>query len=301
MPKNKRQLKTGKGRVIKILALVILALLLIFVLYKTAFKNQAVPKNWFVHKIETPPPATVKPAVISSASPRTAEEPPPPVQTPAKKELTPCEMTSADIDTFFKHLEKQEYIKAYELHEPIAVHLNKILIKLLNNPPIVAGETNSLFTVLKNTAHFYRILGPKDLSLLRDILKYENNDLEHLLNLFYSWSQLPHCEVNGLNLQLPLPKLYDHAAFFLNTLGGQSYLFRRDSRLRALIRYYSILIINRAIRKHENKYHITLPGRIKALIKDIAAMDDLDNEEQYLNHLRNILNSLAPKAEEQEH
>ncbi len=300
MPKNKRQLKTTKGGGIKILALIILALLLVFVLYKTAFKNQAVPKNWFVHKIETPPPAAVKPAVISSVSPRTAEEPPPPVQT-AKKELTPCEMTSADINTFFKHLEKQEYIKAYELHEPIAVHLNKILIKLLNNPPIVAGETNNLFTVLKNTAHFYRVLGPKDLSLLRDILKYENNNIEHLLSLFYSWSKLPDCKVGDLNLRLPLPKLYEHAAFFLNTLGGQSYLFRRDSRLRTLIRYYSILIIDRAIRKDENKYHIALPARIKALIKGINAMDDLDNQEQYLNHLRNILNSLTPKTEEQEH
>lgn len=300
MPKNKRQLKTGKGGVIKILALVILALLLVFILYKTALKNQAVPKNWIVHKIETPPPAAVKPAVITSISPQTAESPPP-AQTTAKKDLSPCEMASADIDTFFKHLEKQEYIKAYELHEPIAVHLNKIFIKLLNNPPIVAGETNNLFTVLKNTAHFYRVLGPKDLSLLRDILKYENDDIEHLFNLFYSWSQLPHCEVNGLNLRLPLPKLYEHAAFFLNTLGGQSYLFRRDSRLRTLIRYYSILIIDRAIRKKENKYHITLPDRIKALIKDINAMDGLDNQEQYLNHLRNILNSLTPKAEEREH
>ncbi|MFW8600252.1 hypothetical protein ACOHYD_02060 [Desulfobacterota bacterium M19] len=300
MPKNKRQLKTGKGGSIKILAVVILALLLIFVLYKTAFKNQAVPQNWFVHKIKTPP-AAVKPAVISSVSPRTADEPSPPAQTAAKKELTPCEMTSADIDTFFKHLEKQEYIKAYELHEPIAVHLNKILIKLLNNPPIVAGESNNLLTVLKNTAHFYRILGPKDLSLLRDILKYENDNIEHLLTLFYSWSKLPDCKTNGLNLRLPLPKLYEHAAFFLNTLGGQSYLFRRDSRLRTLIRYYSILIIDRAIRKHENKYHITLPARIKALIKDINTMDDLDNQEQYLNHLRNILNSLTPKTEEREH
>ncbi len=98
-----------------------------------------------------------------------------------------------------------------------------------------------------------------------------------------------------------MPKLYEHAAFFLNTLGGQSYLFRRDSRLRTLIRYYSILIIDRAIRKNENKYHIILPDRIKALIKDINAMDDLDNQEQYLNHLRNILNSLTPKAEEREH
>ncbi|VAW37129.1 hypothetical protein MNBD_DELTA03-878 [hydrothermal vent metagenome] len=301
MPKNKRQLKTGRGGGIKILVLLILALLLIFVLYKTVFKNQAVPRNWFVHKIETPPPAARMPAVISSASPKTAEAEPPPAPPVVKKELSPCEMTSTEINTFFKHLEQQEYIKAYELHEPIGVHLNKIVIKLLNNPPIVAGETNNLFTVLKNTAHFYRVLGPKDLSLLRDILKYENNDLEHLLNLFYSWSKLPGCKTNGLNLQLPLPKLYEHAAFFLNTLGGQSYLFRRDSRLRTLIRYYSILIIDRAIKKNENKYHITLPARIKALIKSINTMDDLDNQEQYLNHLRNILSSLTPKTEAHEH
>ncbi len=300
MHKNKRQLKTSKGGGIKILTLAVLALLLVFVLYKTAFKKSAVPNNWLVHKIESPPATPAAPAAVSSISSLTTDQPPP-APLAAKKELSPCEMTSAEISTFFKHLEQQEYIKAYELHEPIAVHLNKIVIKLLNNPPIVAGETNNLFTVLKNTAHFYRVLGPKDLSLLRDILKYENDNIEHLLSLFYSWSKLPDCKVNGLNLRLPLPKLYENAAFFLNTLGGQSYLFRRDSRLRNLIRYYSILIIDRAIKKNENKYHITLPARIKALIKGINAMDDLDNQEQYLNHLRNILNSLTPKAEEQEH
>ncbi|NOX25853.1 MAG: hypothetical protein GXP59_07045, partial [Deltaproteobacteria bacterium] len=201
--------------------------------------------------------------------------------------LTPCQKTAAAIKAFYHHLAGQEYIKAYELHEPVGDHINKIIIKLLNNPPVVAATSNDFFSLLKNTAHFYRVLGPKDLSFIKDIINYENDDIEALMATFYQASQINNCRAN-INLQLPLGKLYEYASFFSSTLGGQSYLFRRDSKLRILTRYYCVLIVERAAEQKKNKYDIDIKSFAKSVIKDMQETNTLDNTEQYISTLRDI-------------
>ncbi len=39
-----------------------------------------------------------------------------------------------------------------------------LLQKLLDNPPVVIGETDDLFTLFQNTAHFFRILGKENIN-----------------------------------------------------------------------------------------------------------------------------------------
>ena len=294
MTKSNRALPEKTNR-LKIILIVIIILAAIGLIIKVVYdhKKPPLPESWTVPQIESPnsnrPPevtnqATNPPSPSASVS----------TDTEVKPSITPCQKTAEDIKSFYSHLTEQDYIKAYELNEPVGDHINKIVIKLLNNPPVVATETSDFFTLLKNTAHFYRILGPKDLSFMKDILNYENDDMEDIMAMFYSWSTFKHCQ-SDINLQLPLDKLYEHASFFLNTLGGQSYLFRRDSRIRILTKYYCVLIADRAAKRKKNKYEIDIKGIANSVIKDMQETDVLDNQEQYIKKLQLISNTPSLK------
>ncbi len=63
------------------------------------------------------------------------------------------------VNTFFDHLDDAEYIKEFSLHSSSREHFSRLTQKLLDNPPVVVSETDDLFTLLKNTAHFFRVLG----------------------------------------------------------------------------------------------------------------------------------------------
>ena len=58
------------------------------------------------------------------------------------------------------------------------------------------------------------------------------------------WSEIEtECTDVDLDIKLPLAGLYEYAGYFINTLGGQSYLFRRELYLRVLIRYYCLRLV----------------------------------------------------------
>ena len=107
---------------------------------------------------------------------------------------------------------------------------------------------------------------------------------------FYAWSTTDkECRDHSpLKIQLPLVKTYEYAAFFLNTLGGHSYLLRRDATIRALTRYYCILILDDAVKQSINKYNINLPYHLDAVTKEIGSSDFLENQNQYLERLQKI-------------
>lgn len=84
---------------------------------------------------------------------------------------------------------------------------------------------------------------------------------------------------------MPLGSLYEYGGFFINTLGGQAYLFRRDSRLRLLVKYYAILIIDRADSNDMNRHGIDIRVAIEALIDEMAASQVLADQDEYLTKL----------------
>ncbi len=291
MTKSKRTLPT-QGNWLKTTVIIVILAILGLLALKFVYNRQQppLPEEWKIPQAKNPDSSHASAVEQPSATPtdlsnhQTVEA----VKTP----LTPCMKTSEEISSFYKHLEEQEYIKAYEIQEPIGDYINKIVIKLLNNPPVIAAETNNLLTVLKNTAHFYRVLGPKDISLIKDILTYENDDLEVLMATFYRWSQQQNCK-SSTTLQLPLKKMYEHAAFFLNTLGGQSYLFRRDSRLRILTRYYCTLIVDQANKENINKYNLDSANIVRSVLQEVTSTEVLEDQDLYIKTLNNLGHSTA--------
>ena len=197
-----------------------------------------------------------------------------------------CLLTVDKISLFFEHLDRQAYIHEHAVKGSTLDHFRGIINKLIANPPVVVRETDDLFAILNNMAHFYRILGPKDILLIKDIFINERELIEPTMALFYKWSEIaPECSNSDLDIDLPLAGLYEYAGYFINTLGGQSYLFRRELYLRILARYYSILIIDRANSVDANRYGIDIRYTLDSLIQEIQGNGNLVNRQAYLDNL----------------
>ena len=203
-----------------------------------------------------------------------------------------CLQTVDKLLLFFEHLDRQNYIQEYKIKGSTLDHINGIINKLMANPPVVVRETDDLFAILSNMAHFFQVLGPKDILFIKDIMIHEQELVESTMALFYKWSEIePECSDNDLNIKLPLTGLYEYGGYFINTLGGQSYLFRRAIYLRLLMRYYSILIIDRANSVDVNRYGIDIRYTLDALISEIQSNGDLENWQDYLETLLRLQES----------
>lgn len=227
----------------------------------------------------------------AEAEPQIEKEQPSLHLTPGEIEPSPapqneCLNTADKLLLFFEHLDRQKYLQKYSLKGSSLDYFNGIINKLIANPPVVIRETDDLFAILNNMAHFFRILGPKDILLIKDVLINERELIEPTMSLFYKWSEIgPECSDVDLNIELPLDGLYEYAGYFINTLGGQSYLFRRELYLRLLMRYYSVLIIDRANSTDANRYGIDIRYTLDSLIEEIQANRELINKQEYLEKL----------------
>lgn len=222
---------------------------------------------------ETPLATTPSPSVVMKK---------PVTQTP----VDPCAIATNKLDTFFSYLDEQEYVADYGLNEKSKDHLIKLAEKLYAHPPVVTRETDNLFTILTNSAHFYRVLGKTDVLLLKDILTNEADQLETIMADFYNWSKTePSCGNHPYPLPLPLKSLYEYAGFFLNTLGGQSYLFRRESITRMLVKFYSVLIIDQANEKGLNRHGIDIRAHLRSTIEEMEVSQGIENRDDYVSKL----------------
>ena len=193
------------------------------------------------------------------------------------------------LNDFYSHLDQQPYMKDFNLKEPSSVHFSNLLQKLINTPPVVNNETDDLYTLLKNTAHFFRVLGKDNILALKGILDREGSSFENILKTFYTLTAYPEAIAKEYSLTLPEDALYDYAGFFLNTMGGRLYLFRRDSTSRMAVSYYSILVIDNANDESYNQYGLDIRPPIDTLINEIENTGSrLLLKEEYLDTLYDL-------------
>jgi hypothetical protein len=197
-----------------------------------------------------------------------------------------CQPALRTIKEFYSHLDTQEYLKPYQLDKASELYFSSLLQKVVDNPPIVTGETDDLFNILQNTAHFFRIVGKKNIFTLKAILDREKDSFETVLADFYKLTDSPDCLAEGFGLKIPESALYDYAGFFLNTMGGRLYLFRRDSVSRLAVSYYSILIVDKANSNGTNKHGIDIAPAIHSLIEELENSGSrLRMRDKYLDKL----------------
>jgi hypothetical protein len=199
-----------------------------------------------------------------------------------------CNDPVKQLDSFYTHLDKKPYMAAYQLSEPSKKHFSKLIKKLLSNPPQITRESDDLYTILKNTAHFFRISGKNNILMMKGILDNEKASLEQILSDYYMLVSNPECSTSSYG-DVDKDALYEYACFFLNTMGGRLYLFRRDSLSRMVVTYYAILLVDEANIQNNNHHGISLRPVVDMLLNEMETTgSSLKKSETYLNKLYNL-------------
>ena len=219
-----------------------------------------------------------------SASQERLEE----VESKAMKVEDECQKMEKDLQEFFTYLDTKDYIRELRIGEDTFNHFIKIIRALSLDPPIPAGEGLNYDMIINNIYHFYRALELKDLTLIKLILKNEADTMEINFALFYKW--LMSNDECGQKEGIPptLDTLYRYAGFLVNSIGGRAYIFRRETRLRLLLYYYSLLIIHEADKKKMNNFGVDITPFLEPLAEEIENYQFLYFRKEYAGRLINL-------------
>ncbi|HHO48739.1 MAG TPA: hypothetical protein ENN06_09875 [Desulfobacteraceae bacterium] len=200
-----------------------------------------------------------------------------------------CAALAGRLNGFFDHLDKREYIQTFNLEKPSREYFIALSYRLLDNPPVVSRESDDLYTILKNMAHFFRIIGKDNIVLIKTILDRERDKIEDVAADIYFWSTIEGCDRGLFGFSPELAEMYEYAGFFLNTMGGRSYLFRRDSRSRLVVNYYSVLLLDLANEKGINRHGLDIAQVLPQLVEEVESSNKLIYKENYLDRLYSLL------------
>lgn len=201
-----------------------------------------------------------------------------------------CAEIERQMQVFFKYLDGKKYIAEAGLESTTFELFEAGLVKLSQKRPVLTNEMEDIFTLIQNVTHFYRVLGLKQVKLVNKILTEESEVIEPAMAIIAA-SFLYCAEGSPQAMVAPsLETMYHYAGFFLNTLGGRSYLLRRDSRVRMLVSYYALLILDRANEEKRNPFGLDIRPYIEYLFYDISNQRGLMYRERYLSELAALQN-----------
>jgi hypothetical protein len=240
-------------------------------------------------------PAPIQQERAPQVGAKTPEKGEPPL-TEEFKEIGPtekedyCSKIENSIRDFFTYLNKERYVRNLEGDMDSYERFKRVMMKLSSEPPVPAGENMDTLIMTRNIYHFYRLLENEDLRLIREIMRNEADSLELNLDIFYKWlmsgDRCPDPEKTRPSLEV----LYQYAGFFLNTIGGRAYLYRRPLNVRLLISYYALLIVHEADKKGKNSYGIDVFPEITPLAREISLYPDFHFQNEYILKLTQLQN-----------
>lgn len=202
-----------------------------------------------------------------------------------KPQETSCDAAEKRVASFFSYLDERSYLAPFELQQSTYELFEQTLADLTANLPAVTGEMKDPMSLMRNIAHFYRVLGKKRLNIVRSIMENESEIAETTMAAFFSWFEI--CDRCDPALT-PCPSmevLYQYAGFFLNSLAGRSYLLRRDAPIRILTTYYSVLILDKANDQQINPHGIDIRPYISASLYD-TTNSRFTHKKQYVARLQ---------------
>jgi hypothetical protein len=199
-----------------------------------------------------------------------------------------CEELEDALRTFCRYLDAGETFRSQKTHRDSWALFTSILESLERRPPVMSAESYRPSVIVENSFYFFRLLGKEKIDIVREVIKFESDLAEPLMGIMYYWLMTGRrCD------KLPSPTatlkvMYQYAGFFLNTLGGHSYLYRQDSRIRLLTIYYSILVIHEANMRELNEVGLDLRFFLPLIFQEIQSRNDLLYVEDYLQTLTNL-------------
>jgi hypothetical protein len=206
----------------------------------------------------------------------------------APQKLSGIAETERQITAFFTYLDNRPYVQALELAGGSYRQYQIAVARLSAKPPIIVGEMNSLYNMVRNVAHFYRVMGKTRVLLIKQILQNESEVMETVMKTFYRWFTMDDGGRATLKGRPSMTAMYEYAGFILNTLGGRSYLLRRSPKIRALTTYYSVLILDRANNEELNSNGIDIRPYIKSSLLEIKNQIGLIHQREYITRLSEL-------------
>jgi hypothetical protein len=232
-----------------------------------------------VPKIERPVPEDQKglpPAVVKKAIP--------PVKAPEEDEASRIER---ELVEFFRYLDGKDYVRRLNQGKDTYTRFKEILRRLAAKPPVPAGEGVDPKSITANVYHLFRALTREDLRLIKAVMRNEADYMEAHLRLFHNWLMLD-VDSSGTNFRPSSDISYRYAGFFLNTVGGRGYLFRRPTGFRLLLSFYCVQILHEAEKQGNNTYGIDMYPLIEPLMVDIRHYQDFRHNDEYVARLLDI-------------
>jgi hypothetical protein len=196
-----------------------------------------------------------------------------------------CKQITGQVVAFFQYLDSKAYLIWPGINLRAEDLFDQISRQLTDKPPVNVGEMEDIYSLVHNVTHFYTILGKDRVELVKEILKSESDVLEPAMAVMFAW--VTACNANS---KLDLNTLYQYAHFFLNTLGGRSYLLRREAKMRILVNYYSLLVIDLANDAKLNAYGLDIRPYLDYVFYDINNQKGLMYRQRYLSRLRALQN-----------
>ncbi len=205
------------------------------------------------------------------------------------------EASDRKVREFFAYLDGRDYVKAYGLDTGTFETFQGMMKKLAEHPPVVSAELKDPFLLVRNVAHFYRVVGKRDLSFARDVIVNESELAEPIGALLFEWALPESPQPSGAEGRPSLKTLYEYAGFFLNSVAGRSYLLRRDPKVRVLTRYYSVRIVDRANREEINRHGIDIRPHIDSVLEEIRSQRGLVYQQEYIDVLEGLQEEYAKR------
>ena len=211
---------------------------------------------------------------------------------PLAKGAAPKTMKCVELEqalrAFCQYLDAGETFRSQKTYHDSWALFVDILAILERQPPTITAEAYRPSLIIENSYHFFRLLRKEKMNIVREVLKYEADLAEPLLGILYHWL------MSGRSCDKQPPSassfdiMYRYAGFFLNTLGGHSYLYRRDSRISLLTIYYSILVVHEANSRGFNEVGLDLRFFLPLIFGEIQSRNDLLYAEDYLQTLTEL-------------
>ncbi len=204
-----------------------------------------------------------------------------------KKQPSFAEVES-HVMAFFSYMDDQEYVQSYKFKEGTYRQYQIAIKKLSSTLPKISGEMSSLYNIVRNVAHFYRVMGKKRVLLIKQLLQNESEVIESVMRTFYMWFTMDDEGHSTMQGRPSMKIMYEYAGYILNTLGGRSYLLRRDPKVRTLTTYYCVLILDKANDEELNSKGIDIRPYIRSSLMDIERQTGLVHQKEYLTILREL-------------
>ena len=192
------------------------------------------------------------------------------------------------ISAFFSYLDDQPYVQSYGFAGGSYLEYQIAIKKLSSELPIITGEMQSLYSMVRNVAHFYRVMGKKRIFVTRQILQTESEIIESVMKTFYLWFTTKSAGQATIEGRPSPEMMYNYAGYLLNTLGGRSYLLRRNPKIRALTTYYCVLTLDRANDEELNSKGIDIRPYIKTSFLEVKNQIGLIYQKEYMAKLSEL-------------